>query len=206
LFCKLNLFSELANFFGEADLDVLKFILDILKFFVELGLLVLLEIKCGSEFFHFVVELFFHLGNGVVFSFDESFFFLDLLSLNSNLVVELLAFCLLFLLEVSHVFLQLLSVLFNIINFLLLGVQQRLSLIKFLVLVPQSVYLSFEFVWFLFFDHFHVTLGNLLNFLKARMTESVSLESDFCQTGVFVKGLQENRFDVLTEEVIGQLN
>ena len=58
------------------------------------------------------------------------------------------------------------------------------------MLVSQSVDLSLQLVWLLFFDHLHVPLSDLLHLGQARMRKSVSLEGDVYQGCVLIESLK----------------
>jgi len=122
------------------------------------------------------------------------------------MLVHCLPLLLLLGLVLLHVLLKVRLKLFHVVNFNLLLLQLRFSLLQFLMLVSKSVNFGLQLVGLLLFDHFNISLGNFLNLSEARMAEPVASEVDFNQSHVFVEGFQHHSLDRLTKEVVGQFH
>lgn len=104
----------------------------------------------------------------------------------SNLQMLLFDFCVEFItlnfllvLERLHMLLKVVTVLTDLLHFILLHSQQALRLVQLGVLIAQSIDLCLQFIWLLFLDHFLVSRRDTFDLLQARVTEAVTQEANF---------------------------
>jgi len=114
------------------------------------------------------------------------FLLLDLFSLVRDLFMHALPLLLLVGFVLLHVFLKIAFKLFHIFDLNLLLLQLRLCLFQLLMLIPQSVNLSLEFVRLLLLNHTDVSCRDLLEFGQTTVAQSVTCEVQLNEVCVFI--------------------
>ena len=142
----------------------------------------------------------------LVLIFDLLFLLLDELFLPGNGLLHLALFLVLLIFVRLHVCFQVLFDLLDVINFLLLLAQHFSGLFELAVLVPELVDLGLELVGLLLLDHLDVASGDFSDLGQAAVRESVPLKTDVDQCRVLVQCFKHDGFDLLAEEVVGELD
>lgn len=164
-------------------------------FFVLVSKLVQLDLVCLLQLLQLLILVL-----------DRLLLLLDEFFLGRDLLTHVAPLLVLILLVLEHVRFQIGLHFAHLVNLSLLLGQHVLGVLQFVMLVAQLVDLSLQLVWLLLFDHLDVAIGDLLDLGEAAVRETVPLQSNVDQSGVLVQGFKHHSFDLLTEEIVSELD
>ena len=202
----LDALLQLSDLLGELLLNIIKLLSDILELLIQIILLLLFGFVLSVQRIQLLLVLFLSPLEFIILLVDHLFLFFDSVTLVLDCLVELSTLRLLLITVVLHVFDQVLLDLLDVLNLNLLLFEQVLGLFKLLVLVSESVDLSLKLVRLLLLNHLDITIGNLLDLGKARVAETVTLQTDVDQSCVLVQCFKHHSLNGLREEVVSKFD